>query len=132
MNAAGNRRWLSSLVRYGLLIGGMALVVIPFLYMLSTSLKPPAYTLELPPRLIPNPLTLDNYKQVLPQKTLWTYLVNSLFVAVVSTRGTVAISALMAYAFALMRFPGKGLIFSILLIGMMIPPVMLIIPQFLV
>jgi ABC-type glycerol-3-phosphate transport system permease component len=132
MSAAGNRHWLSGLIRYALLLGGMALVVVPFLSMLSTSFKPPAYTLELPPRLIPSQITLDNYVQVFAQQNMLIYFGNSLFVAVISTLGTVAISALMAYAFALMRFPGKGALFSVLLIGMMIPPVMLIIPQFLV
>jgi multiple sugar transport system permease protein len=106
--------------------------MVPFLYMLSVSFKPPAYTLELPPRLIPNPITLANYKLVFAQQNMLIYFGNSLFVAVISTLGTVAISSLMAYAFALMHFAGKSVLFSILLVGMMIPPVMLIIPQFLV
>lgn len=131
MNRVGSR-WPLSALRYAVLIFGVALVVVPFLYMLSTSFKPPAYTLEVPPRLIPSQITLDNYAQVFAQQNMLIYFGNSLFVAVISTLGTVAVSALMAYAFALMHFPGKNLLFSILLIGMMIPPVMLIIPQFLV
>jgi multiple sugar transport system permease protein len=132
MNSVNARRQLSLLVRYGLLLTGLVIVLVPFLYMVSVSLKPQAYTFELPPRLIPREATLDNYAQVLAKENLPIYFANSLFVAVFSTAGTVIISALMAFAFALMEFRGKGLIFSILLVGMMIPPVMLIIPQFLI
>jgi multiple sugar transport system permease protein len=132
MNAPGTKRWLFGPIRYLLLIAGVAIVIVPFLYMVSVSFKPPAYTLELPPRLIPNPFTLENYRAVLAQKNMLIYFGNSLFVAVISTFGTVMISSLMAFAFALMHFSGKNILFSILLIGMMIPPVMLIIPQFLV
>jgi multiple sugar transport system permease protein len=53
-------------------------------------------------------------------------------VAVVTTVVTVLVSALLAYAFARLQFPGKEVLFYVLLLGMMIPPVMLIIPQFLV
>ncbi len=132
MNSVNARRQLSLVVRYGLLLTGLVIVLVPFLYMVSVSLKPQAYTFELPPRLIPRDATLDNYTQVLAKENLPIYFANSLFVAVISTAGTVIISALMAFAFALMEFRGKGLIFSILLVGMMIPPVMLIIPQFLI
>jgi len=132
MTATGNHPCLLKAIRYVVLIMGVAIVVVPFLYMLSVSFKLPAYTLELPPRLIPNPITLENYKQVFAQPNMLLYFGNSLFVATISTLSTVAISALMAYAFALMHFTGKNLLFSVLLVGMMIPPVMLIIPQFLV
>ena len=60
------------------------------------------------------------------------YFLNSLFVAVTSTALTVLVSGLLAYAFARLKFPGREALFYILLLGMMIPPVMLIIPQFLV
>lgn len=131
MNQVQSRRALLAL-RYILLLSGLVLVLVPFLYMVSVSLKPAAYTFELPPQLLPHDATLDNYIAVLQKENLPIYFLNSTFVAVVSTAGTVLISALMAYAFALTTFRGKNVIFSILLLGMMIPPVMLIIPQFLV
>src|SRR5215813_14756458 len=124
--------WLLPAIRYALLLAGAALIVIPFLFMLSVSFKPQAYTFEVPPQLFPREITLNNYAEVFAKENLLIYFGNSLFVAVVSTGSTVMISALMAYAFALMNFRGKGTLFSILLLGMMIPPVMLIIPQFLV
>jgi multiple sugar transport system permease protein len=86
----------------------------------------------MPPQLFPRVITLDHYQEVFAKENLLIYFGNSLFVAVISTGSTVLISSLLAYAFARMRFRGKNALFSILLLGMMIPPVMLIIPQFLV
>jgi multiple sugar transport system permease protein len=118
--------------RYALLIIGALFVLVPFIYMLSVSFKPQAYTLEMPPQLFPREVTLKNYAEVIAKENLPIYFANSLIVAVVSTAGTVFVSSLLAYAFALLAFRGKGLIFSVLLLGMMIPPVMLIVPQFII
>jgi multiple sugar transport system permease protein len=120
------------LLRYVLLLIGLIFVLVPFLFMISVSLKPQAFTLEVPPRLIPSVVTLANYAQVFAKENLLIYFGNSLIVATVSTASTVLISSLMAYAFALLTFRGKNVLFAVLLLGMMIPPVMLIIPQFLV
>jgi multiple sugar transport system permease protein len=132
MNAIGREKTTGMIVRYALLIVGGLFVLIPFLFMLSTSLKPQAFTFENPPRLIPSVATLDNYTSVLNKQNLPVYFLNSLIVAVSTTGLTVLISSMLAYAFALMNFRGKNLLFSLLLLGMMIPAVMLIVPQFLV
>jgi multiple sugar transport system permease protein len=60
------------------------------------------------------------------------YFLNSLFVAVCSTGLTILVSSLLAYAFARLQFPGRNALFYVFLLGMMVPPVMLIIPQFIV
>ena len=132
MNALGREKTTGMIARYALLIFGSLIVLIPFLFMVSTSLKPQAYTLENPPRLIPTVATFDNYTAVMSKQNLPVYFLNSLIVAVSTTGLTVLISSMLAYAFALMEFRGKTLLFSILLLGMMIPAVMLIVPQFLV
>lgn len=126
------RKWYRQTLVYGLLIAGLVVVAVPFGYMISTSLKPQQYTFEYPPRLIPRQVTLDNYTRALGKDMFFLYFMNSLGVAVVTTICTVLISSLMAYAFARLEFPGKGPVFYVLLLGMMIPPVTLIIPQFLV
>jgi ABC-type glycerol-3-phosphate transport system permease component len=129
----GSRQfWQSRALTYLLLLAGLAIVVVPFLFMASTSLKPQAYTFEYPPRLLPREVTLNNYVQALDKDRFALYFVNSFFVAVSSTALTVFISSLLAYAFARMEFPGKEPIFYAFLVGTMIPPVMLIIPQFLI
>ncbi len=121
-----------AIITYILLGLGVLVVAVPFLYMLSSSLKPQAYVFEMPPRLIPAEITLRSYTEALSTDNFGLYFVNSLIVAVSATGLTVLISAMMAYAFGRMRFPGQKILFPLLLIGMMIPPVMLIIPQFLV
>lgn len=126
------QKLLAKTVTYLLLLAGLPVVLIPFLLMLSTSLKPQAFSLEYPPRLIPAEITFENYERAIRLENFALYFGNSLFVAVVATGATVLLSALLGYAFARLTFPGKEMLFYVLLLGMMIPPVMLIIPQFLV
>jgi ABC-type glycerol-3-phosphate transport system permease component len=123
---------LTKVITYSLLIFGVLVVAVPFWYMVITSLKPQSYIFEMPPRLWPQEITIRNYTEALGKDSFGLYFVNSLFVAVVSTALTVLVSALLAYAFARIRFPGSELLFYIFLLGMMIPPVMLIIPQFII
>ena len=122
------KRWLA----YALLLAGAVLVILPFWYMVITSLKPQAMIFEFPPRLWPAQVTLKNYVQALSKDLFGLYFLNSLFVAVVTTATTVLVSTLLAYAFARLDFPGKEPLFYVILLGMMIPPVMLIIPQFII
>jgi multiple sugar transport system permease protein len=126
------RRWYHRAVVYGLLILGLAIVILPFVYMVSTSLKPQQYTFEVPPRLLPREPTLNNYVQALSKDLFFRYFLNSLLVAVLTTAVTLFASSLMAFGFARFDFAGRELLFYVLLVGMMIPPVTLVIPQFLV
>lgn len=132
MFLSSERRWYHRAGTYGLLLLGLLVVAVPFLFMLSTSVKAQQYTFEYPPRLWPAEFTLRNYVQALQRDLFFLYFLNSLFVAIVTTASTVFISALLAFAFARLEFPAKNVLFYLLLVGMMIPPVMLIIPQFLV
>jgi multiple sugar transport system permease protein len=129
---ARRKRYFKHWLTYACLLAGAAIVFIPFWYMLVTSLKPQAYIFEFPPRLIPQTVTLDNYTSALSKDLFGLYFLNSLFVAVTSTAVTVLISSMLAYAFARLSFPGKETLFYLFLLGMMIPPVMLIIPQFII
>jgi multiple sugar transport system permease protein len=123
---------LYTIITYLLLGVGVLVVAVPFLYMLSSSLKPQSYVFEMPPRLIPEAMTFRNYTEALNTDNFGLYFLNSLVVAVSATGLTVLIASMMAYAFGRMRFRGQRVLFPTLLVGMMIPSVMLIIPQFLV
>ncbi|MGX5772860.1 carbohydrate ABC transporter permease [Microbacterium trichothecenolyticum] len=129
MTAKTSRRALTSL-RVVVLIVGAIVMVTPFLYMLSTSFKPQAYVLTTPPQFIPDPFTFDNYVQAWTTQDFSLYAMNSLIVAVIATGLSVLFSSMMAYAFTRFEFPGRKWIFRILLIGLMVPAMMLIIPQF--
>ncbi len=132
MKSIKKQRFKNRFFTYLLLILGMIIVFIPFWYMIVTSFKPQAYIFEIPPRLWPQEFSLRNYVEAISKNTFGIYFLNSIFVAVTSTGLTVLISALLAYVFARMEFRGKEFLFSIFLVGMMIPPVMLIIPQFII
>jgi multiple sugar transport system permease protein len=120
------------MLTYILLVAGGVVVAMPFWYMFITSLKPQAYIFEMPPRLWPQEVSLLNYFEALGKDLFAQYFLNSLIIAVITTALTVFIASLLAYAFARLKFPGKEPLFYVLLLGMMIPPVMLIIPQFII
>ena len=128
------RRWQSPIdtttMRYLALTVGAIIMVIPFVYMVSTSFKSQAYVLTIPPQFIPHPATVTNYTHALRTQNFRLFFLNSIIVALVSTAVSVLISSMMAYAFARFRFPGREIIFRILLVGLVIPAVMLLIPQF--
>lgn len=125
-----NRMPLASVFRYVVLAVGAIIMVTPFVYLLSTSFKPQAYVLTIPPEFIPNPATTANYEQVLTSYNFGLYFLNSTIVAVISTVLSVLISSMMAFAFARFEFRGREAIFRVLLIGLIVPAMMLIVPQF--
>lgn len=122
-------RTTARLVALGL---GAALMIAPFLYMVSTSFKPNALAFEWPPRFIPNPATIDNYVQAWSANHFGRYFMNSVYVACVTTIATTLLAAMAAYAFARLRFPGRTLLFWVMMLGLMVPSVIILIPQFLV
>jgi multiple sugar transport system permease protein len=116
--------------RYALLTIGAAIMVTPFVYMLSTSFKSQAYVLTIPPQFIPHPATAANYASVWSSHNFSRYFLNSLGVAVATTALSLLLSSMMAYGFARFAFRGKEALYRVLLLGLMIPAMMLIIPQF--
>jgi ABC-type glycerol-3-phosphate transport system permease component len=117
-------------LRYLVLTAGAVVMIVPFAYMLATSFKLHAFVFELPPDFVPDEPTLSNYKNAWRSNQFDRYFMNSLIVAVATTVISVTVSAMMAYAFARFRFPGQRLLFGLLLIGLMVPTIMIIIPQF--
>ena len=119
-----------SALRYVALFAGAFLMLAPFLYMIGTSFKPHAFVLELPPRFIPSDPTWENYVRAINSNNFGRYFLNSLLVATSSTVVIVMLSSLLAYAFARWDFPGRQFLFYTMLGTMMIPTLVLIIPQF--
>jgi ABC-type glycerol-3-phosphate transport system permease component len=117
--------------RLTLLTLGAAVMVAPFAYMLSTSLKPDRLVLEVPPKFLPSHPTTSNYTGAWTSNDFSRYFLNSVIVAVATTVLTVLLASMMAFAFARFDFPGRRLLFGCLLLGLMVPTIMLLIPQFL-
>ena len=122
---------------------GLALVAIviicagyllPFVWMLSTSLKRVDQTMTNPPRIIPHPMEPGNYWKVITSDRMDfpLYTRNTLVIAALSVLGTTISSAVVAYGFAKIRFRGRGFLFAIMLSTMMIPFPVMMLPLFIV
>ncbi len=120
----------TTLLLYALLTGGVVVMIVPFLYMVSTAFKGQVYVLEVPPMLIPREPTLQNFVDAWQSNHFSLFFGNSLTVAVTTTLLSVLISAMLAYAFARFQFAGKNIFFYAILLTLMIPSLTLIIPQF--
>ncbi len=107
-----------------------AVMILPFAFMVSTALKPHQFVLEIPPQLIPSEPTLDNFVRAWSSGDFGRYFLNSLFVATLSTVISVSLSAMLGFCFARYEFPGRRVLFGILLFTMMVPGMVLLIPQF--
>jgi len=125
------RRFTLRSLRYLTLILGAAIMIVPFLYLFATSFKPQLYLFEIPPQFIPKHPTLSNYQAAWTSNSFGHYFANSAFVSLVSTGLSVILAAMMAYAFARFKFHGQNIMFWMLLVGLMVPGMMLLIPQYL-
>lgn len=125
------RRLTDYAIRYVLLVVIGGVMIYPFLYMLSTSFKSRSLVLDEPLKLIPADPTFANYVTALSANHFGRYFLNSALVAIVSTALIVLVSSMMAYAFTRFDFPGKRALFIAIIVGLTIPTMMLIIPQFL-
>jgi multiple sugar transport system permease protein len=117
--------------RLVILIVGVAVMIVPFAYMVATSFKHNQLVLHLPPQFIPHHPTTGNYRDAWSSNEFGHYFLNSVIVALATTFCAVLLSSMMAYSFARFRFPCRGLLFGSLLVGLMVPTMMLLIPQFL-
>ena len=132
--ASGRRRpiRLGQVLLHVLLAAGAVLMLLPFAYMLSTSFKGTGEVFTTPIRWIPAELRWDNYQAPLREHPIGHYFRNSLFVGVCVTCLNLLTCSLAGYSFAKFRYPGRNLLFGIVLATMMIPLASMIIPLFMV
>jgi multiple sugar transport system permease protein len=117
---------------YAALIAGSALVSIPLLWTLGTALKSSEEYAREPARLIPHHPTLANFPKAWTALPFPTFVLNTLFIAVVCTFASVLTGSLVAYGFARFRFRFRGLLFGAMLATMMLPGQVTQIPVFLI
>ena len=125
------RKIVSKVFIYILIGVGAIVMVLPFAWMVSTSLVEKAYYFEYPPELIPENPTFNNYIKAWTTGKFQLFFLNSLIVTVVSVIFVTLFSAMMAYAFARLEFPGKEWFFYTIIFVLMVPNMVGIIPQFL-
>lgn len=120
--------WISYLV---VAVGGVVMTV-PFLDTVFSSLKGGGEYGRLPYRFFPTTWTWDNYAAAVEQLQLGKLFLNSVVVTLVVTASVLATSAMAGYALAKLRFRGREVIFRFVLATMMLPPFLLLIPDFLI
>jgi multiple sugar transport system permease protein len=107
-----------------------AFMIIPFLWIFSTSLRLPKDSFALPPAIFPTTFIWSNYMEVFDKVPFFDFITNSIKIAAIVVIGHIIISSMAAFAFSRIKFPGRNLIFIIFLAGLMIPSQVTIIPQF--
>ncbi len=118
-------------LKHLLLMFGAAIMILPFIWMLSTSLKNPPEVLAYPPRFIPLEPTLANFTNVFTTAPFVRFFFNSLLVSTVSTISVIFTSVLAGFIFAKYKFPGQWLLFILILATAMVPFETFMIPLYL-
>src|SRR4051812_24657458 len=118
-------------VMHVILLAGGITFLLPFFWLVSTSLKAPGKEFTFPPQWIPDPVVWQNYPDtlfgVLP---FYQFFINTFVISFLSLIGTVLSSALVAFGFARIKFVGRDVLFVVLLATLMLPPSVTIIPTF--
>ena len=134
MNARSQRasRRQSKLIVYLLLLAGSVVFLLPFYWMVISSLKPSYAVLDFPPSWLPIPPRWANFPEALTYVPFARYTLNTLIITVFSVIGNLLSASLVAYGFARLRAPGKNALFLILLATMMLPYPVTMVPVFVI
>ncbi len=124
------REILGKLIVYLAVLPLTAFIMLPFFWMIGSSFKPIGAGIEFPPRFIPKTIVFTNYPLVFKTIPFFMYARNSLIITLTVIVGEVLSACVVGYAFARLRFPGRGAMFIILLATMMIPYPVTMVPTF--
>ncbi|MDI9546598.1 MAG: carbohydrate ABC transporter permease [Chloroflexota bacterium] len=124
------RRRFQTALSYVLLLSGAALIMIPLVWMVSTSLKEPSAVYTFPPKIVPDPVRWSNFPESLTIAPFGRFYVNTTIVTLANIVGHLLSCSLVAFAFARLRAPGKNLLFMLVLSTVMIPFYVRMIPLF--
>jgi multiple sugar transport system permease protein len=124
------RRW-STIIPLSFLAIGAVAVVLPFTWMIATSMRSASTAFDLPPPWVPTRFSTENYRAAFDQPVpLATNAWNSAYIAVITTVLAVSTSALAGYALARIRFRGRSVMFIVFLSSMMLPLQVTIVPLY--
>ena len=128
----GFRQVSTKLLVHAVLIIGAAVLMLPLVWMFSTSLKDLGVVFSVPPQWIPNPPQWDNYIEIFQAVPFGRYFLNTGTVTVLNVIGKVLSCSLVAFAFARLRWRGRDVMFLIMLATLMLPYQVTLIPQFVI
>ncbi len=129
-HGADGRPWWSRTLYLVVLLGAAVVFLAPFAWLVSASLRPRAYVFDT--GFLPVPFAPENYRTVWQAVPLLTWLGNSLVVAVAAAVAVTLSSAWVAFGFAYFRFPGRNVLFGLVLATMMLPFAVTMIPTYLI
>ncbi|QQE77737.1 carbohydrate ABC transporter permease [Alicyclobacillus sp. SO9] len=124
------QRVTQKFIVYLLLIGISISFLVPFVWLVLSALKSSDEIFVFPPVWLPKHFEWGNFVKAMTEVSFGRFGVNTIIIAVLNMVGNVASCAFVAYGFARFRFPGRKILFGILLATLMIPPEVLLIPQF--
>ena len=122
--------FVTRLVAYAALACAAVLTLVPFAWSLSTSLKTSPEAALFPPTMLPLQPTLAAYRTVVLEAPFWRWFINSALVALVVVVTRCTFDTMAGYAFARIRFPGREALFAAVISTLMVSPMVLIIPRF--
>jgi multiple sugar transport system permease protein len=114
------------------LLPATLVLIFPFVWLIVTSVQTPAEALHFPPILIPHQIRLANYPDALKAAPFGRFFLNSTVVAVTTVLANLVLCSLAGYAFARLRFLGRGALFAVILATLMVPFQVTMIPQFII
>jgi multiple sugar transport system permease protein len=121
---------IERILTYAILVFLSALILVPLIWMVSTALKERKQIFTYPPEWVPSPALWHNFSEAMTVFPFQTFVRNTLIIAGFNIVGTILTSSMAAYAFARLRFPGRDLIFMILLSTLMLPFAVIMIPRY--
>lgn len=121
---------MGNIFTYILLILISIVLMLPLVWMVSTSLKPMSEIAQFPPTLLPEDVQWGNYAETINAFPFFRYAGNTLFITFFVVLGNVVSNSFIAYGFAKIDFPGRSILFSLVLATMMIPGFVVMIPQY--
>ncbi len=126
------KKTVHQIILHVMLLAALILVVLPMVYMVSTSLKPNGALYEYPPRFLPSTdeITLENYRYIMGEGKFYLNFLNSVVVSCACVVIAAAVAAALGYVLARFSFPGKGMLFGFIVLTMIIPGLTLIVPQY--
>ena len=125
-----NKKNIQKAITYFILICGAIFILLPFVWMIITSVKPSNEVLRMPPTWIPSRIEWKNYVNAFHAVPFFRYFLNSVIVTVCITASELFTTILAAFAFAQLKFKGKNVLFMLLIATMMVPGEILVIPNF--
>jgi multiple sugar transport system permease protein len=131
MMGNSSARVLQRFIIYFILVAGSVLMIFPFTWLIRSSLMSTAQIFTFPPEWIPKPFEWNNFKDSLTIVPFFKYFLNTMTIELFTVTGVVLTSTMAGYSFARLKWPGRNLMFALVLSSMMLPYAVTLIPTFL-